>query len=753
MTCCVAAIAVRFLTRRYIGEYNSDTEMMYQHETMVDHEAARLQLLDAATAQTPHQILRHLAWADAFIVVYDVTSRTSFVHARQLLHILHTHIPAVSYTHAAGDNDANTANALDINPQSTHDIQLRSGSNECPVSAHIPYVLQSHDTSAPDSHGTHTVNSPNTQSSYKQSTVSRCDLNTHFLSSHDIHIKDGQDSCVQGDNNTPVWSNHDVFKSNAKRFHQSNHTHLNYSHLPCQSSTASHTGSSCRYCSARSSSMVINAEESSRDIHQPYCRALNYIPHTGTSSQSVSHSSHHPNNYSLSINNRQVDSHCHNSNMHGLHIYRHQYQGNPRYASKQNKMTDKHINHNYINHQHNSREQFPTTYDCVICHDPIGSQNFINPAGLNLLHSRVLDADTPSDHSDTGIKNLKKQVHLSKTSFLKQSECMNRSVTYVNEFPVQSCHRDPRSNHGQQRIHCLHHTQQRRHSHRQNHLRHDIPSYSYQRGYNSNHNYSASNSFDSSHQRDCNQDHSHPPRSHSPDYSHVRGQDKDQSHLQHSPNNNHKSHGADRNHLKSYSSDHSPPKDHNPDHNHSRGYNPKHSRVKDHNLDHSYARDSNPGHSDQRDDSRDHSDARDSSPEPSFQREDSPDNYYSKDDSPDHKHLRGHTTLLLGNKRDLEHFRCVFTDEGEALSLEFSCQFYEVSAADSMLGVHLAFHSLLKEARALQFIRRLPQPSPKVSKSVLLSSAVSKVIGNFFTRTGAVPNKGSQIFDKLAQKC
>ena len=40
--------------------------------------------------QTPYQILNYLSWAHAFVVVYDITSRTSFIHARQLLHILHS---------------------------------------------------------------------------------------------------------------------------------------------------------------------------------------------------------------------------------------------------------------------------------------------------------------------------------------------------------------------------------------------------------------------------------------------------------------------------------------------------------------------------------------------------------------------------------------------------------------------------------------------------------------------------------------
>lgn len=77
---------------------------------------------------------------------------------------------------------------------------------------------------------------------------------------------------------------------------------------------------------------------------------------------------------------------------------------------------------------------------------------------------------------------------------------------------------------------------------------------------------------------------------------------------------------------------------------------------------------------------------------------------------------------LLGNKRDLEHARVVKTEEGQEMSLRFGCQFYEVSAAESSAGAALAFHALLREARALAML--LPTPRRK-----LAAYSVSKVIG------------------------
>ncbi|KAK3862936.1 hypothetical protein Pcinc_031244 [Petrolisthes cinctipes] len=110
---------------------------------------------------------------------------------------------------------------------------------------------------------------------------------------------------------------------------------------------------------------------------------------------------------------------------------------------------------------------------------------------------------------------------------------------------------------------------------------------------------------------------------------------------------------------------------------------------------------------------------------------------------------RRYTTLLLANKRDLEHCRVVWTDEGEALSLQYSCQFYEVSAAESLLGVHLAFHSLLKEARAQQYISSLPQ-SPVTCRTSspkgVVSSAVSK--NNGLNWQVALYSSSYQYYDK-----
>ncbi|CAO1420890.1 unnamed protein product [Diamesa hyperborea] len=85
-----------------------------------------------------------------------------------------------------------------------------------------------------------------------------------------------------------------------------------------------------------------------------------------------------------------------------------------------------------------------------------------------------------------------------------------------------------------------------------------------------------------------------------------------------------------------------------------------------------------------------------------------------------------YTTLLLGNKGDLDHSRLVSVSEGHELSFRYNSQFYEVSAAENYAGVSLAISALLREARSGQLLRALP-----IRRKIGVNS-VSKALGNIF---------------------
>jgi Ras-related and estrogen-regulated growth inhibitor-like protein len=70
--------------------------------------------------------------------------------------------------------------------------------------------------------------------------------------------------------------------------------------------------------------------------------------------------------------------------------------------------------------------------------------------------------------------------------------------------------------------------------------------------------------------------------------------------------------------------------------------------------------------------------------------------------------------------------RVVSAEEAQNLCLLYNCQFYEVSAAEGCSGIHLAFHSLLKESRSSILQRSLP-----IRRKIGVNS-VSKALGNIF---------------------
>ncbi|XP_074594628.1 ras-related and estrogen-regulated growth inhibitor-like protein [Brevipalpus obovatus] len=92
--------------------------------------------------------------------------------------------------------------------------------------------------------------------------------------------------------------------------------------------------------------------------------------------------------------------------------------------------------------------------------------------------------------------------------------------------------------------------------------------------------------------------------------------------------------------------------------------------------------------------------------------------------------------ILLGNKRDLEHIREVAVDDGQEMSLLWQCQFYEVSAAESYIGVSLAFQSLIREARSAQLPSKILAPMRRKTSPAV----IGKMFGMVFGKNGSKSN-------------
>lgn len=104
-----SAMVVRFITRRFIGEYDPNLERVYTFNTLVDNELVLFEILDAAgqnvsrfnylhfrnspiyifavlyLKETENLTLEaNIRWADAFILMYSVTDKCSFDECNRL---------------------------------------------------------------------------------------------------------------------------------------------------------------------------------------------------------------------------------------------------------------------------------------------------------------------------------------------------------------------------------------------------------------------------------------------------------------------------------------------------------------------------------------------------------------------------------------------------------------------------------------------------------------------------------------------
>ncbi|KAG5856488.1 ras-related and estrogen-regulated growth inhibitor-like protein [Anguilla rostrata] len=84
-----SALTVRFLTRRFIGEYG-DIESIYNHNDKIGGREISFNIWDSLYPQnceTTESITeKHLQWADGLILVYSICDRSSFDVVRQQVH-------------------------------------------------------------------------------------------------------------------------------------------------------------------------------------------------------------------------------------------------------------------------------------------------------------------------------------------------------------------------------------------------------------------------------------------------------------------------------------------------------------------------------------------------------------------------------------------------------------------------------------------------------------------------------------------
>lgn len=107
-----SALIVRYLTRRYIGEYHSNTDLLYRQTVPINGTPVELEVIDVSGSNSDKFPAEQIQWADACLLVYAVTDRNSFEYATQVLEALKRTPTNGSPAHTPASTPANMPLAL-----------------------------------------------------------------------------------------------------------------------------------------------------------------------------------------------------------------------------------------------------------------------------------------------------------------------------------------------------------------------------------------------------------------------------------------------------------------------------------------------------------------------------------------------------------------------------------------------------------------------------------------------------------------
>ncbi|XP_068598215.1 ras-like protein family member 12 [Brachionichthys hirsutus] len=86
-----SALTVRFLTKRFISEYDPYLEDVFSSEEIVDNQDITVRVMDTCDRNGPGNSERYLSWANAFLIVYSIDSMESFLGCQPYLQTLALH--------------------------------------------------------------------------------------------------------------------------------------------------------------------------------------------------------------------------------------------------------------------------------------------------------------------------------------------------------------------------------------------------------------------------------------------------------------------------------------------------------------------------------------------------------------------------------------------------------------------------------------------------------------------------------------
>ncbi|XP_071853736.1 ras-related and estrogen-regulated growth inhibitor-like [Apostichopus japonicus] len=131
------AITVRFLTRRFIGEYESSIDHLYKQTVAFNEAHVNIEVLDTCTKlDFVRKREDHMRWADGMILVYSVCNRETFDSLDQQIKRAQSAKAPSSISIAVVANKIDLdQNCHEVNSEEGHDLAEEYGCHFFEVSA------------------------------------------------------------------------------------------------------------------------------------------------------------------------------------------------------------------------------------------------------------------------------------------------------------------------------------------------------------------------------------------------------------------------------------------------------------------------------------------------------------------------------------------------------------------------------------------------------------------------------------------
>ncbi|XP_014253489.1 ras-related and estrogen-regulated growth inhibitor-like protein [Cimex lectularius] len=123
-----SALTVRYLTRRYIGEYRSNTDLLYRQTVTINNSPVEVEIIDVSGETRDSSFpVEQVQWADGCVIVYSITDKQSFQYAVESLENLQKLRSVSSVPVTLLGNKADLAHLREVTEDEGRSAALRNG--------------------------------------------------------------------------------------------------------------------------------------------------------------------------------------------------------------------------------------------------------------------------------------------------------------------------------------------------------------------------------------------------------------------------------------------------------------------------------------------------------------------------------------------------------------------------------------------------------------------------------------------------